>query len=111
MMVDTKEKFPTMVDATAARGAGGSVPEAAAAPAATTAQGGRRIKGEVGGAPRTKLTMLQVTRQIYGESGILGFYRGFYVSILQFAPTSAVRAVIDGVMNKSFAASSFLLDL
>ena len=31
-----------------------------------------------------------VAREVYRESGLRGFYRGFGVSVLQFAPTSAV---------------------
>lgn len=36
------------------------------------------------------LTAREVARQVYGESGVRGFYRGFGISVLQFAPTSAV---------------------
>lgn len=39
------------------------------------------------------MTAREVARQVYGESGLRGFYRGFGVSVLQFAPTSAVSYV------------------
>lgn len=39
---------------------------------------------------RHHTTAREVARRVYSESGLRGFYRGFGVSILQFAPTSAV---------------------
>lgn len=39
---------------------------------------------------RRHTTAREVARRVYSESGLRGFYRGFGVSVLQFAPTSAV---------------------
>ncbi len=58
--------------------------------------------GEAGRQGSGNITAREVARQIYGESGLRGFYRGFGVSVLQFAPTSAVSccdaAIGSGVM-------------
>lgn len=74
----------------AAAEAGGGAGAAAAATAAVVQNGGAGARGMETSAKKNSLSMFQVARQVYGESGILGFYRGFYISILQFAPTSAV---------------------
>ena len=34
------------------------------------------------------LSTLEMVRKIYGENGVRGFYRGFLISIIQFAPSS-----------------------
>eukprot|EP00903_Cladosiphon_okamuranus_P013684 g12743.t1 len=70
--------------------------------------GGRdRVTGGGGGAGmgdggRTNVTAREVARQVYGESGLRGFYRGFGVSVLQFAPTSAVWWAAYGVYSRAF---------
>lgn len=42
---------------------------------------------------RKNITAREVARQVYAESGLRGFYRGFGISVLQFAPTSAVSSL------------------
>lgn len=55
------------------------MPAANDAAAATVVSGGK-----------TSITARQVIRQVYQESGLLGFYRGIGMSVMQFAPSSAV---------------------
>ncbi|CAM9967198.1 unnamed protein product [Ascophyllum nodosum] len=43
-----------------------------------------------------------VAREVYRESGLRGFYRGFGVSVLQFAPTSAIWWTAYGLYSKVF---------
>lgn len=92
MMVDNPvgDKGKTAGDIVA--GAGGGAPEK-----------GARLKGGAGGgrggggegrdrgkATARNVTARQVANRVYKESGLRGFYRGFGISVLQFAPTSAV---------------------
>lgn len=104
MMVDTSktEAVPVMEATSAAEGA--TARSASPAEAALTmerngisqAKEGWSVRGaeaaSKGSGKRGNLTAREVARQVYGESGMRGFYRGFGVSVLQFAPTSAVRA-------------------
>eukprot|EP00752_Nemacystus_decipiens_P006840 g6142.t1 len=69
--------------------------------------GGGRDRGTVGGGRvgeegRARVTAREVARQVYGESGLRGFYRGFGVSVLQFAPTSAIWWAAYGVYSRAF---------
>ncbi|CBN75118.1 conserved unknown protein [Ectocarpus siliculosus] len=45
---------------------------------------------------------LDIIGQVYGESGLRGFYRGFGISVLQFAPTSAIWWAAYGVYSRAF---------
>lgn len=55
---------------------------------------------------RRHTTAREVARHVYSESGLRGFYRGFGVSVLQFAPTSAVSAAAAAVMTIFVAAAT-----
>lgn len=86
-MVDTPKR--------AAASAGGA--SAGAEGGATSNGGGSTQEGTVrnsgrgsAGGSEHRVTAREVARQVYGESGLRGFYRGFGISVLQFAPTSAV---------------------
>ncbi|CAM9833180.1 unnamed protein product, partial [Discosporangium mesarthrocarpum] len=50
---------------------------------------------------RSDLNARQVIREIYRESGLGGFYRGFHVSVLQFAPTSAIWCTAYAFYNRA----------
>ncbi|CAN0001159.1 unnamed protein product [Ectocarpus sp. 4 AP-2014] len=65
---------------------------------------GRSAGGREAGAGRSghNVTAREVARQVYGESGLRGFYRGFGISVLQFAPTSAIWWAAYGVYSRAF---------
>lgn len=73
-----------------AGGGGGREPTRETGPAPRNGEGLERGQGGEGRHRPQRLTAGQVSRQVYAESGFLGFYRGFGASVLQFAPTSAV---------------------
>ncbi|CAM9384822.1 unnamed protein product [Pylaiella littoralis] len=63
--------------------------------------GGAEAEAEARPRGRKNITAREVARQVYAESGLRGFYRGFGVSVLQFAPTSAIWWAAYGVYSRA----------
>lgn len=70
--------------------AGAGAPAQEARQTGDAGGGGERGEARDRGKTPRKVTARQVAKRVYTESGVRGFYRGFGVSVLQFAPTSAV---------------------
>lgn len=51
---------------------------------------GQRMMVESNAGPNSRVTALSMSRTIHREGGVMGFYRGFGASIIQFAPTSGL---------------------
>ncbi|CAM9210750.1 unnamed protein product [Choristocarpus tenellus] len=63
------------------------------------ATGGPR--GEVSLMAGNNVSIRQTVWEVYKESGLAGFYRGFHISVLQFAPTSAIWWTAYGLYSEA----------
>ena len=77
-------------------------------------KGINRVKGDVA-VPKARFghSVLSVVKDVYSTSGILGFYRGFFVSTSVFAPSSAcwwtLYPMYTGILDNFFQCGTYTI--